>query len=68
MMISTISSGVKTIAPLELDFCQFKSTNVVNNMSKIQSFPSINVEMSIRKVILIMNTLHFLMLNPAEAP
>ena len=68
MTISTISSGVKTIAPLELDFCQFKSTNVVNNMSKIQSFPSINVEMSIRKVILIMNTLHFLMLNPAEAP
>ena len=44
--ISTFSSGEKTIAAFELSFCQLKSTNVVNKMSKVQSVPSIIVGMA----------------------
>ena len=43
--ILTFPSGEKTIAAFDLNFCQIKSTNVGNNMSKAQSFRSIIVEM-----------------------
>ena len=36
--ISSFSSDEKTITSFELNFCQIRSTNVVNNMPKAQSF------------------------------
>ena len=44
--ILTYSSGEKTIAAFGLNFCQLKSTNFGNNMSNVQSFPSIIVGMA----------------------
>ena len=44
--ILTFFSGEINIAAFHLNFCQIKSTNVGNNMSKSQSFRSIIVEMA----------------------
>ena len=44
--ILTFFSGEKTIAASGFFLCEIKSTNVGNNMSKVQSFRSIIVEMA----------------------
>ena len=41
--ISTFSPDGKIVKAFDLNFCKSKATNVGNNMSKVQSFPSITV-------------------------
>ena len=38
--VSTFSSGEKPIAAFDLNFCQSKSTNAGNDMSKVHMFMS----------------------------